>query len=394
MERVLAIKANYLAAADHDVTVVTADQGGRPTFYHFDPRVHLVDLNVRYDEHRKTSIIGRIRERRSKDRLFRERLEAFLLSSKPDITISLFCNEAYFLYKIKDGSPKILETHFNKQRWLMAPVFGLRRIAYRFYAFKDELTVGRYDRFVVLSDQDLSQWARSSVLVRLVRWFTGQGCIRERLQRIYNPSSLSSSSRSGDPADHIPLSGDERSNTAIAVGRYDDQKDFKTLIHIWEKVSRAYPDWTLEIYGDGPLREELQRQISSLGLEQKILLMGNVQYIQQVYERSAMILMTSLYEGLPMTLIEAISHACPPISYSCPCGPADLIVDAETGFLVEAGDEATFVQRIIQMIESPELRKRLGDKSLEFSRRFELEVIMQQWERLISELAAAKASKK
>ena len=94
-------------------------------------------------------------------------------------------------------------------------------------------------------------------------------------------------------------------NRVIAVGRYDYQKGFDELIKIWKKIYAGNPNWRLDIFGDGPLKGELQNLIENLNLSGIVQLHPPVKNIEREYLESSILVMTSRYEGLPMALLEA-----------------------------------------------------------------------------------------
>ena len=96
--------------------------------------------------------------------------------------------------------------------------------------------------------------------------------------------------------------------------------------------------------------------------------------------------MTSVYEGLPMTLLEANGLGLPSICYDFPCGPKDVIKDGLNGFLVKEGDSDKFADRLLTLIENGNMRKLMGQKAYQMSERFSCRNIMSEWVNLFNEL--------
>ena len=178
-----------------------------------------------------------------------------------------------------------------------------------------------------------------------------------------------------EPSDFADLS----QRRVLAVGRLDYQKGFDRLIDIWARVQRRQ-GWTLDIVGDGPLRDQLSEMIKKLGLTESIRLIGAVSDIRPYYLRSSIVAMTSRYEGLPMVLLEAQAFGLPMVAFACHCGPRDVITDGTDGFLIPESDETLFAERLVQLMASENLRFSMGSQARKASERFSEERIMQQWE--------------
>ena len=96
--------------------------------------------------------------------------------------------------------------------------------------------------------------------------------------------------------------------------------------------------------------------------------------------------MTSVYEGLPMTLLEANGLGLPSVCYDFPCGPKDVIKDGINGFLVKNGDSGTFADKLLTLIENDNIRKHMGQEAYQMSERYSRRNIMREWVNLFNEL--------
>ena len=357
MERVLTNKVNWLVAHGHEVGIVTTDQRGREPYFPLDAKVQTIDLNINYDADN-----GRLM---SKLLLFpvrqwrhRRRLERLLRQWRADVVVCMFNNDASFVHRIADGSRKVLEVHFSKNKKLQYGRKGLWRLADWWRTRKEERLVGRYDRFVVLTHEDRQLWGSLDNIMVIPN------------ARTFEPS----------------VRADMRSLRVLAVGRYDYQKGFDTLLNIYKKIADRATGWTLDIIGDGPLRLALQQQVAQLGLAGQVLLLPPTDDMKALYARSSIVAMTSRYEGLPMVLLEAQACGLPIVAFACQCGPRDVIHDGEDGFLIEGRDEALFAQRLLRLMGDEELRRRMSDRAAAHSESFSEEHIMQQWEQLFTSI--------
>lgn len=363
MERVLANKANWLVMHGvAQVVIVTTDQRGHKPFFLLDPKIRRIDLDINYEENNGGSFMNKLLHYPLKQARHRRRLEQLLMAERPDVTISMFCNDASFLPRINDGSRKFIEIHFSRYKRLQYGRKGLWGLADRMRSRQDKRIVSRYDRFIVLTNEDRSYWEADSPMPNI---------------------RVISNARSFPPFRH----DDVCHKTVLAVGRFCRQKALDRMIDAWALVrqSAVSDGWKLRIVGDGELRGELQRQISQLGLEESITLGRQEIDMLSVYGNADIYVMTSLYEGLPMVLLEAQAAGLPIVSMTCKCGPRDIVTDGVDGILVPEGDVDSVADAILRLIDDDELRQKMSKAALKASDRYAEEKIMEQWVKLIAE---------
>lgn len=353
MERVLSEKASRLAAAGHDVTIVTTEQEGRPVAFPLPENVRTVDLGISYesDNGRLLSKLIRHPWRVLRHRI---RLGKLLKQLRPDVTISLFCHDERFLPSIKDGSKKVLEVHFSAFKRIQYGRSGLWGVLDRVRAKDDLKVVRRFDKFVVLTGEDLKYWGSP-----------------ENAVVIPNPVPFKTVT---------PAALTEK--RVAAVGRLAWQKGFDRLIEAWKKVSPKAPGWELSIFGDGELRGSLEKMAEGLPVSFR----GNVADPEEIYRNSSIIALTSHYEGLPMVLIEAEAYGIPAVSFDCKCGPSDIIRSGENGILVKEGDVDGFADALLSLIDDSGKRLAMGAAAYADSPRWSAEKIMKQWTELLENL--------
>ena len=148
----------------------------------------------------------------------------------------------------------------------------------------------------------------------------------------------------------------------------------------------VHPDWTLKIYGDGPERESLLNMIEQLKLVDNVQLMGISRNVSRVLKDASFLVMSSIYEGFPLVIGEAMECGLPVVSYQCPCGPKDIISDGVDGFLVPVGNEQMMADRICTLIEDEELRRKMGASAKEKAKKYHIDNITKLWMNLFEEL--------
>ena len=104
------------------------------------------------------------------------------------------------------------------------------------------------------------------------------------------------------------------------------------------------------------------------------------------YCRSSIFVLSSRYEGFGMVITEAMSCGVPPVSFTCPCGPHDIIDDGKNGLLVENGNIEMLAEKICYLIENDEIRRKMGQQARIDVERFKIEQIAEQWKQLFESL--------
>lgn len=180
------------------------------------------------------------------------------------------------------------------------------------------------------------------------------------------------------------------SKIVIGAGRLVAQKGFSRLIEAYAPIARAHPDWQLHIYGKGQERRQLAALIGEQGIADQVVLQGHSSEFEEVLANASIYAMSSVFEGFPMVLIEAMSKGVPLVSFDCPRGPAEIIVDGENGRLVPDGDIPAFTRALVDLIEDPALRARVGAAGLAAARQLEIDNIAARWETLFEQLVATR----
>lgn len=356
MERVLAIKANYLTeCSGMEVVIITYEQKNQPLAFDFSDKIRFYDLDIDYEACKGKNIFWNKLRRMVYTKRHQRRLEEILRTEKPDITISMMTGrEREWLYRLKDGSKKVLECHFS--------YFSYQNVKGIIDRYKIKRFLNRikyYDRLVVLTEEDRKDWGNKGniVVIPNALTFYPEQCADLSVHRI------------------------------LAVGRLLAQKGFDRLLAIWAKIESAFPDWKLTIIGSGKLQNVLEQQIGLLKLKRVEILPPRAEIIQE-YLSSSVYVLTSRHEGFPMVLHEAMACGLPVVAYACKCGPRDIIQDRQDGFLIEEGDENGFVRRLSELMADFSLRQKMGGEARRNITRFALPSVMKKWENLFTTLAS------
>lgn len=169
----------------------------------------------------------------------------------------------------------------------------------------------------------------------------------------------------------------------VNVGRLAEQKNQKMLIDAIAVLVRDYPDMKCEIYGEGPLRRQLENQIINLNLQNIVFLKGNVNDLHEKISDASIFVMTSNYEGLSNACIEAMMIGLPCITTQY-AGSEELISDRVNGLTVQCNNLQELVEAIRAVLRNPNLAKKLGKAAKESVTSYQTTVVLKEWDKLIN----------
>ncbi len=173
----------------------------------------------------------------------------------------------------------------------------------------------------------------------------------------------------------------EREKRIVSVGRLDANKNHEMMIRAFAGLAGRYPEYTLTIYGEGELREHLQKLIASLGLEEKVFLPGVVPDVAERIEKAALFLLVSYSEGVSNALIEALALGLPVIATDVPSGGTqELIRHGENGLIIPPGDEEALKAAMERLLSDGEYAERLGEQAHKIQERLAPERVNRQWQ--------------
>ena len=354
-DRVIIEKANYLAEHGFDVIITVASHALAEPCYEISEKVRLVDFGIDFHQQYGHHLFYRAFIYFVMMRRYRRALKELLLFERPDIVITTLGREIDFITKIHDGSVKIGESHIAKNYVRNLHLMEQNGIAQRMIAMlwrrKMDKLVGQLDALVLLTQHDADSWSgltRTVVIPNSLPFFPEK------------PSTCNQ-------------------KQVIFVGRLNEQKGLEYLVKTWEHVHQKHKDWILQIYGDGDQRDLLHRLIREAKMEDTVIVNQPTRQIMDRYLESSIFLLTSRFEGFGMVLIEAMACGVPVVSFDCPWGPADIIKNGEDGFLVGYLNTIEAAEKVVQLIESPELRKKMGIRARENVQRYSRNTVMKQW---------------
>lgn len=331
-ERVTAIIANELVKQNYDITIISCIDG-KNSFFELDPRIKL-DRLYESCSGLKFNLTAAYK--------LRKKIKEYNF----DYIIDIDTIHSFFSIPATIGlKTKVISwEHFNFYSDL-----GIKRRRWgRVLAAKFA------DRIITLTNED-----KQAFLSNLK--------VKSKIDYIYNPTPYPNEKRN-----------ECKFKMAISIGRLTPQKGFDKLLSIWQKIEEKDKEWILYIIGSGEDKEKLLKQKENLKLE-RVIFIGNTKNIKEYYEKASIYLMTSRFEGLPMTLIEAQSFGLPIISYDIKTGPRDIINDKEDGYLIENDNSKLFVEKFLELSSNQEKIEEFSKNSYRNSERFKLKNIIDKW---------------
>lgn len=359
VERILTDKMNYLSEKyKHEIYLVTCWQGKHPFAFPLSNKIRHIDLNIKSFLQYQYRYPKRLWVKYKFNKRIKSRLAETIDQICPDIIICPTNFRADIVCNLKSNAPKIIESHCAKsytgisngaRRNPIVHFFLNRYLSYFYSEIKR-----KSDAIVTLTKDDKKEWKTLGKTYIIPNFVT-----------------------------QIPIQHSICKNKrAIAVGRLTYQKGFDQLILVWEIVHKNHPDWKLDIYGCGELKNSLQQQIKDAGLEDSVTIYPPTHDIYSKMQESSIFVFSSRYEGFGLVLIEAMVNGIPCVSFNCPYGPSEIIQHGNNGYLVDNGNIQDMADKICLLIENEEVRKEMGQNARQSAMRYAPENIMPMWERL------------
>ena len=325
--------ANAMAEQGHDVTLVSicADNPCYPIS---------AAVKYRFLPDRKTNALRIVT--RYQD------IKKILTELKPDITVNFWYQSAYLtaLMPKRITGKVIYSERGDPGDTEYSGVLGLIR----------KLTLPRIDGFVFQSKGAQRFFNKS---------------VQSRSTVISNPVLLNAATFPDVP---------ERRKAIVTVGRLHPQKNQKLLVGACARIADRLPEYTLEIYGDGALKDKLQQKIDAFGLHGRAFLKGTSSSIHSLIYDASLYVLSSDYEGMPNTLLEAMALGLPCISTDCrPGGARALITDGVNGCIVPIGDEERLAESMLQILSSPRKAQAMGEEAMKIRETHAPDVVYQAW---------------
>lgn len=333
-ERTIALLSDYVSRQKDVVTIVTMDD--EPSFYPLHPSINHIRLNI--SRQSKNTFKAIERNLRSI-----EKIKAAYMACQPDVVVCFGPNSTLLSFIARGGMKyKIIGSErsnpFDSRSNFWSK--SKRRISTLCDGFLFQ-TKGAMD-YYPLSTQNKSIVLSNSIVT----------------------ADYKVLDRPWEERKHI-----------CAVGRMDEGKCFDDLITAFAKVHEKQPEVKVDLYGDGPIRHELEAMSAKLGLGDYMLFHGRCNSILEEYAKHKIFVMTSRSEGMPNVLMEALASGCACVSTDCHFGPSELIRDGENGFLVPVNDTEAVFEKVCFLLDDDTICQNFSNAALLIRQTNDIEII-------------------
>lgn len=355
IERILVDKMNWLASKGGiEVCMLTTDQGDHPIPYQVNNKVHIEDLGINFHRKYQFGYLKRMGISYLMRHQYKKSLAEHIIRIQPDVIVCTTADPIDIITGVKGRIPLVVESHSICSRTIEQGKYAVLR---KYRRFKFLKSLSKAECVVALTKGDAEEWHHFHHHVKVIPNML-HPCKIE-------PSSLNSK--------HV-----------IWVGRFDYQKRAEVAIGIWKQVANRYPDWCLDIYGEGEYESEVTLMASST---QNVFVHKPTSHVFVCYSNSSILMSTSLFEPFGLVIAEAMSCGLPVVAFDCPYGPAAIINEGVNGFLIPSDNMHCFADKLSLLIEDTSFRKQMGQAALDSSDRFNADLVMPQWLALFDELS-------
>lgn len=249
----------------------------------------------------------------------------------------------------------IVHCHLFGANWIAKPLAALLGVPVRINHDQCNDALRHESRAALALDRFTNRWSSHICAVSAsTRDFllARERLPADRVSLVYNGVDLSRFTPPAEPPRAVPF-------VVLGVGRLSPQKNFALFLEAAQLIARDFPETRFQIAGTGPEEKTLQTQSRSLGLGDCVTFLGHVSDTRALYARAHALLMTSRFEGTPLTLLEAMAMRVPIVAPNLD-GIGEILTHERDALLVDRSTGAEFAAAVTRLIREPELALRLA----------------------------------
>lgn len=354
IENVMTAKASWMAGQGHQVLFLTYEQGMHPFSFPLNEHVVHEDLECRYFTIYRKNAFVRPYYMLQMFRMFRRRLKEKIDAFKPDLLVIPHNISEYLpvITSMNQYVPIVFECHsthvglFQSGGSLAGKIKQHRLIPH----------IRRCSLVVSLTEADANFWRKYC----------------KRVEALPNPLNCY--------LEALPKAVKNK-GCIICAARLHQIKRIDRLIEAFALICEKYPDWYIDIYGEGEEKDALSELIHRKNLQQRVFIKSPVSYIYSKYLTSEFLVLSSDSESFSLVLVEAMSCGIPVVAVDCPYGPASIINNGKTGLLASP-TPSSLAEKMEWMITHEEERRAMGIAARQAAARYQKEVVMKEWEKV------------
>lgn len=324
------------------------------------------------------------------------------LSTQKYLKITLISlTKGDIFYKIPENinyiTPKFIYKNNNRILYTFKTFYYLRNILKVIKPYSLLSFGGKYNAFVILATFGLKifsyvsdrskpskSYGKKLDIMNLIAYRFAKGIIvqTETAKNIFeNKYKNTNISVIANPIREITIPAYQRENIILNVGRFIKSKNQDLLIKYFKEIS--IEGWRLIFIGDGKCLPKVKAESEKLGIADKVEFLGIVKDVDYYYNKCKIFAFTSISEGFPNSLGEAMSSGCACISFDCEAGPSDLIDNGINGFLVRNLEHQNYKEKLLQLLNDDCLREKFGREAKKKMHNFKTDVIGEKYLKLL-----------
>lgn len=347
-ERVATLLCNHWVSQGYEVTLMPTYSGRGCCIYRLEDGVKL--------DYLADHVTGNRRGITGLSRRFSV-LRNFVKSSSPDVIVSFMTqvNIAALLVTRGLNTPVVISERIYPGLMPLSIVWRiLRKLFYR------------YASVIVVQSRDTKEWMLAhcpGIKVRII------------------PNPLVFPMADDEPKIEPDCLIKSHRKVILSIGRLDDQKQTDKLLEAFLDLAGEHTDWDLVIVGEGGMRVKLEEAIWEYDLNKRVIMPGRLGNVADWYKRADIFVLSSKFEGMPNTLIEAMAHGVPAVSFNCKSGPSDIIQDGINGLLVDPEEGVKGLGVAIErLIKDERLRNDMAFEASKTAGRYSIDKVAAQWD--------------